>query len=403
MAKQEREVGEVVLLSLCGMSPAVITETAWALAKGLRSLTPHRVVALTTVSGRECIRRELIDSGAWEGLRTSVKAGGRLRFGDTADSIRLLPRADGHGDADDIASIEDSAKAGDFILETLRQFTENPDTCVIFSIAGGRKTMSALGALAMTLLGREQDRLCHVLVSPPFDSPMLSPKFLYPVPGQVHRLDGNRHPSRQARITLHDIPFPRARDIFQREYRRLPGSFTDTVDLANRALAETQGPPSMRLDPGHCRCELAGEAIVLPPPEFLLVWRLCLGAKRGKGLIVGEDALGKELAAFHQAVVERGRASPLINAWSARPLGGDEYPRKLASRLRASLRKHFGGRPFWSLLDPCRVRGQYGLLLPGSAITIADGDKDVRDVRRRPRAGNGAPPKVKSGKRKKSD
>ena len=402
MPRAYRNSDEVVLVSLCGMSPAVITETVWALAHEKPPILPTRVVVITTGQGRESLRREILASGVWRDLRKHLGAKpNQLLFGDSGDSVRLLPSQDKESELEDILSADDSAAVGNFILETLRQFTENADTRVIFSIAGGRKTMSALGALAMTLLGREQDRLCHVLVNPPFDSPALQPRFHYPMRGQVHCLDQQRHPSRSAVITLHYIPFPRARDIFLREYDRLPGSFMDTVEMANRALAVAQELPTVLLDPARCQCEVAGEAVVFSPPEFLLFWRLCLGVKLGKEPIVGEDALGKELAVFHQAAVEEELAGSRIKAWSANPLGGDDYPRKLASRLRANLRKHFGARHFWPALDPCAERGQYGLLLPASSITIANRERDGRDVRGRPQAGNGAPPGVESGKRKK--
>jgi CRISPR-associated protein (TIGR02584 family) len=83
------------------------------------------------------------------------------------DHVRLLPTSDGSADLQDIVTSEDSLSAADFIMRSLRKITEDPTTRVIASIAGGRKTMAAILASCMVLLGRSQDRLCHVLVNPP--------------------------------------------------------------------------------------------------------------------------------------------------------------------------------------------------------------------------------------------
>jgi CRISPR-associated protein (TIGR02584 family) len=171
------------LLLLCGKSPAVITETVYALNREEPSFIPDDIVVLTTSEGRSCVEKELFKTKVWDRLRKILGAPpGKLNFGLSSNSIRLLLGASVNSDASDIVTSADNDSASDFIMGTLRQFTENPDTQVFFSIAGGRKTMSAIAALAMSMLGRKQDRLCHVLVNSPFDNPGLSPKFYYPDP-----------------------------------------------------------------------------------------------------------------------------------------------------------------------------------------------------------------------------
>ena len=63
-----------VLVALCGRSPAVITETVWALAHEHPPLIPDRVVIITTREGREAIRRELLEDGIWRRLRETLHA-----------------------------------------------------------------------------------------------------------------------------------------------------------------------------------------------------------------------------------------------------------------------------------------------------------------------------------------
>ena len=83
-----------VLFALCGMSPAVITETVWALAHASPRELPDRVVVLTTRKGRDAIRRDLLDSGVWAALRAALKVGaGRLAWGDAACAATGRPQA----------------------------------------------------------------------------------------------------------------------------------------------------------------------------------------------------------------------------------------------------------------------------------------------------------------------
>src|SRR5437867_6362232 len=50
---------ETILLAVTGMSPAVLTETVWALAQEEPPRIPNRVLVITTAAGRQCIEKEL--------------------------------------------------------------------------------------------------------------------------------------------------------------------------------------------------------------------------------------------------------------------------------------------------------------------------------------------------------
>lgn len=168
------------------MSPAVLTETVWALAHEPEPVIPHRVIAVTTAAGRDQIRRLLLTPSAhldgrspWDALRASLlEAGydlaGRLRFGATADDLRVItamdPATGQSRELDDLRTPADNTAAADFLLEQVRAITANPDTRLVASVAGGRKTMGALLYAAVCLAARETDRVTHVLVSEPFET-----------------------------------------------------------------------------------------------------------------------------------------------------------------------------------------------------------------------------------------
>jgi CRISPR-associated protein (TIGR02584 family) len=161
---------QVVFLCLVGTTPAVLTETVYALANQDEALIPDRLVAVTTSTGKKLLIEKLFDGGHWEALKTSLrvagqKVEGKLLFGPVADSIRVFPNAERNRELDDIRTLEDNETVAEFFMELVRSFTENDSIRLVTSLAGGRKTTSALLHSVMTLLGRSQDVITHILVN----------------------------------------------------------------------------------------------------------------------------------------------------------------------------------------------------------------------------------------------
>jgi len=211
---------EIVLFGVVGVAPAILTETAWALAHESPPTIPHRVTVVTTKGGRQRIREELLASGVWEKLRAALKANNRLEFGDTGTHIRVITR--GTDELDDIRSPADNAATADFILDELRREVENSDVRVVATLAGGRKTMSALLYACMTLIGRECDRITHVLVNHELEN--RQPKFYFP-----------RSSREAAGVQLADIPFIPLRNRLT-ELGQRPGRFTSLIARYRRFL-----------------------------------------------------------------------------------------------------------------------------------------------------------------------
>jgi CRISPR-associated protein (TIGR02584 family) len=269
------------------MSPGVVTETVYALSN--RKQTPNKVVVITTTAGRKKIREDLLDAGVWNDLKKTIKAE-NIEFGDSHDHIRLIPTSKA-GNANDILSTDDNEKCADFILSVLREFTENPETEVLFSIAGGRKTMSVLGALAMSLLGRENDKLYHILVNQPFDSPLLEPKFYFPKPNANHKSpDGAVHASKNAELSLCEIPFTRIRYLFQNEFARLPGDFNSTVALANERISDRITPPELKIIPERMEIFFDSKKVKFNCAEFVMYWMLAERCKATHSPVHGQTS-----------------------------------------------------------------------------------------------------------------
>jgi len=143
-----KSANRTILIAGMGTSPAVLTETVWALAHQEQPVVPDEIVVITTKSGKDALCTAVMsgEPSVWERLKAALRKAkitidGKLVFGET--SIRVMPDEDGN-EIVDLRTGADNLRAADFMLGELRKYTEDTGTTVLCSIAGGRKTMSAL-------------------------------------------------------------------------------------------------------------------------------------------------------------------------------------------------------------------------------------------------------------------
>lgn len=212
-----------ILLAVVGLSPQVITETLYALHQQGRRVDAIHLI--TTREGKEAVLATLLSSrdGRYRQYLTDydIDPAG-ISFG--AENIHTVTDEQGK-EIDDIADEEENEWLLRRCLDLAFRFTSDPETAVFFSIAGGRKTMSACLMVAAELYGRPQDRVYHVLVSPEFES---NREFFYP-PRQsaaIELRDRNNHPyfkeTRYARLSLVPIPFVSIREQLGGDLLRTP-------------------------------------------------------------------------------------------------------------------------------------------------------------------------------------
>jgi CRISPR-associated protein (TIGR02584 family) len=233
------------LLAVTGLSPAIVTETLWALARRNPRILPRRVVFVTTLTGALAIEEQLFTPLAewkgisvWDSLRKFLKAGPDELIAEPPQVISIPDPSSGRAVLlDDIRTPAENAAAAEFIFARVWDVVRDKDCSLIASIAGGRKTMGALLHSAVSLIGRENDLITHVLVNPPFDS--LS-GFFYPAQPQCPLHDassGRVYEATQAEITLADVPFVPLRNRFK-ELDDIPGSFLNLRDSLSQRLKQ---------------------------------------------------------------------------------------------------------------------------------------------------------------------
>ena len=254
-----------ILLAVTGLSPQIVTETLHALAVGKDTpFIPTEVHLITTTEGAERARLALLsDKPGWFHRLRSDYALPPIAF-DT-HHIHVLRDAAGQEMAD-IRSPADNLACADFITEKVRELSADADAALHVSIAGGRKTMGFFLGYALSLFGRPQDRLSHVLVSEPFEN---SWGFFYPTLYEniIETAGKKLVDTRDARLSLAEIPFVSLRHGLPTALLDGSARFEATVTAARATL----GPATLEIDLGRRQVHAAGRRFKLPPAELAIL------------------------------------------------------------------------------------------------------------------------------------
>jgi len=366
------------------MSPAVLTETLWALAHEPEPVIPVRITVLTTANGRDALKSTMFAPSAqlggaspWDALRQALAGAGHdltgtLRFGTTPDDIRVItaidPPSGRSRELSDLRAPSDNEAAADFLLEQVRGIVENPDTRLVASIAGGRKTMGALLYACLTLAGRETDRLTHVLVNEPFDTLR---DFWFPgQPGGPLRTLEPRGPQSAdprsasdpseggsalraahytlvdpatARVELADVPFVPLRNLFVRELNRKAGTFARLVNTCREHIRERAGSEiRLEIETTRTEADINGTGIKFAPLEHLLLLFLANRAKQGEPAFAAYAEAVDPLNAFRERLLQdrpRNDFADWRHTDSLRSAWDEQDVRKAVSGIRAKLRR----------------------------------------------------------------
>ena len=289
-----------ILLCISGMSPAIVTETLYALQQQTPPFVPDEVHVVTTGGGHKRVQDDLLapGSGHFHRYLRDHPPGKTIRFDEsTIHRIILLERKpapsginpfgqlmrglDPSAHAQDTVEVEpedivteaESRAAGDTIYRVMRQLKKVPGTQLHASVAGGRKSMAFYIGHAFSLLAEPQDKLSHVLVSEPYEK---ANGFFYPTPqscmlsirgdakaGKNHTVD-----AAHAQVTLAELSVLRLGALFGQHW---PDKARQSFDVAVRLAQDALVAPDMEVVCGSDRVghlKVSGEDVVLSAKQF---------------------------------------------------------------------------------------------------------------------------------------
>lgn len=282
-----------ILFLVTGMTPQIITETIWALGcdDNAETWIPDEVHVLSTQDGLNQIRKRLFENGVFAQFKQDYPQLANVQF-DPTTHLHVI--ADEHGKAlIDLKTPEDNEKSADIICQKIKEFTDMPDTSVHVSIAGGRKTMGFYAGYALSLYGRAQDSLSHVLVEEKFERAV---NFFYPTPNEHlvsdrdEKVVGN---AQEAKVWLANIPFVRMRDaILPKHQLKKDHSFSEVVQQINASFEDI----TLELHTFSRKAIINDQFVIsdLPPREWALLHWFADRRKNDKGGIIAPSKNSNE-------------------------------------------------------------------------------------------------------------
>lgn len=274
-----------ILLSVTGMSPAVVTETLYALVTE-KGFIPTEIQVITTEQGKNKLLQTLL--GIQGGRKESKGAlqefiedyGEQYGFSSIhfdENCVKIIEDASGQN-LPDIRTPEENEYAANSIVQLVGELCQDENSQLHVSIAGGRKTMGFFMGYALSLYGREQDSLSHVLVDAQYEN---LPSFYYPKPYSylINDRDGKEIDAKDGKVMLAEIPWVRLGLGVPEDLKQQSISYSESVKNAQALLDK----PSIRFLEPMQRFEVVfgNKKIKLSPRGYSLLLSICIAKKNG--------------------------------------------------------------------------------------------------------------------------
>jgi CRISPR-associated protein (TIGR02584 family) len=361
-----------ILLAVSGLTPQIVTETLYALTVSAEEkFVPTEIHLLSTREGANRAKLLLLSKNPGWFHRLCVEYGlNGIAFPEA--NIHVVSGRD-EAPMADIRTAEDNQFAADFITEQVRNLTSDPNSAVHVSLAGGRKTMGFYAGYALSLFGREQDRLSHVLAPEDFE---FASEFFYPTIARRVIEGKDRKPldTSEATLMLADIPFVRMRHGLPDKLIRGASSYSAVVNAASAKV----GPPELTIDQAHCRIRAAGKVFSMTRSSVAMLSIFARCSAAGKGPMEAPTKYVNDPAWTNLYTREYYRCEPdaenlpeQIDGPLEKLMDGTQFSVHL-SRLHKTLRDELGVHAAPYLIDDSGKRPrQYRCTLPAQAIRFA--------------------------------
>lgn len=256
-----------ILVASCGTTPHVLTEALWALANQSR-ISCEEVYVITTSACQHFLTNAEFLS-CWKTLQRVLHP---YPIPPLRPSNIIIVR-------DNL----DIAQYGDHVLALFHRLTQSDDTAVHVSFAGGRKEMSVLLAYGLSLFGRPQDKLYHVVASDEF---IASGQYF---PSEPH----------STAVLLWEIPYVRLRKrIGDLVLGQKVPSYVELVHQTQRELDIAHRPLTITLDLKRKQLCVEGIAIKLSYMECAVYYWVISSSQQGRTILWGKQMADEDWLNF---------------------------------------------------------------------------------------------------------
>jgi CRISPR-associated protein (TIGR02584 family) len=253
-----------ILICVCGLTPQIVTETLYCLSVQ-KKIKIAELYVLTTRRGRDVILGHDAHSATPKTpLNTEIHNLCKKykipfpRFENNDDHI-IVAREESI-ELPDIRTDKHNILFPNKTAEFIRTLSLDPQNTLFCSISGGRKTMSVHIAFALSLFGRDKDKLLHVLTSEEFEF-----KGFYP-----------KNKKQDKELQLSEIPFVRLRsllteEIDQRYFQK--SKYDEIVAYTQKQLKIITHPGKLLLKVKTKELQFNKNRIALEPQMFALYYK----------------------------------------------------------------------------------------------------------------------------------
>lgn len=369
-----------ILFLVTGMTPQIITETLYALAvdsENSDKWVPTEIHVLTTAKGKIQIRSRLFNDGIFEQFLKDFHLL-NMRFDDS--TVHVISHQG--KELEDLKTLDDNELAANETCRLIKLFTEDDNSKLHVSIAGGRKTMGFYAGYALSLYGRAQDSMSHVLVSEEFE---FASNFYYPTPYEHYVGKYNsqeRLNAQHAKVFLANIPFVRLRHALPDTHPlKMDGyQFSDVVEQINQSNQNL----SLEIDFTHKYIRVnRGEQVNIPPRELAMLMWFADNKVKGKSGIKAPTGKAKgENSAAENQIIEELTADYLkhyddLKGSETSIVVNKEFFDSTKSKLKKHLEKKLGVELAARILPKQNGRSMpFYLPIESEYITIKDNFKD---------------------------
>ena len=262
MIKQQKHV----LLSILGRTPQILTEALYALIIQ-RKIPISEIWVLTTREGFETIIDYLIhpQSGKFYAFCHDWQIDAqKIKF----NSEQILVAEDLSSPSKAMPDTQECEPLVNLILTVLRNLTNDPNTVLHCSLAGGRKTMSVYFAYALQFFGRPQDKLYHVLTQPMELQNHAEFYYIPPQPRYLVSGTGKKISTDQASIELIEVPYIRLRNKMEYLFGNKELSFDEMVRLTQSELEQMPNLPPLVIESQKKLITIGNKKVLLTPIEM---------------------------------------------------------------------------------------------------------------------------------------
>lgn len=345
VSMESMEKRKNVLVAVLGTSPSVLTETVWAIGRDMPQLLPDEIHICSTSTGKLKIQEALSrptkrGNTVWSDLKRCVGRDMHIHYHPFTNPEDGMPLSD-------IQDSHDQELVADQLLKVVRDL-KNPmqENCrIVCSIAGGRKSMSALMYAVMSLAADSGDLITHVLAD---EAVITCPDYFYPdqVEQKLINSSGEKITAKKVHVELAVIPFVPLRSLVgEKQLGKAAGSFAMLVKRARNELGSVKPEGiKVRVSTADCVVFINDEPVRLPAEAHVLLSimvRYSLYCKeRGKA---PESLSGKLCGKMYELLLKENRL-PMAVLQRAVAKVGEEAPKLFYRDLEEALNDSFKGR-----------------------------------------------------------